>query len=202
MTFGSITVTLTDVSANKFFEIRKFMLTVGSESRALTHLLYSEWPDFGVPSSTLGIRELAKRVSVERERARNLGLDGAMVVHCSAGVGRSGAFIAIHYMMERLLRSQTINVTDTVHEIRTHRAGMVQTLDQFKLIYKTLEEFEDIIHPEAHTANSILYNSLNESEMSKHWLTVNGPKRATKCRKLGQSMGDLHRSPILSVHSP
>jgi len=200
MIFGEVTVTLTDASSTKFFEIRKFTLTVNSENRTLTHLVYNEWPDFGVPSTTIGIRELAKKVSIERERARNLGLDGAIIVHCSAGVGRSGAFIAIHYMMERLLRSQPINVADIVHEIRSHRAGMVQTLDQYKLIYKTLEEFEDLIHPESRISHtSILNNSLNESELAKHWLNVNGSNRATKCRKLGQSL-DLHRSPILGLH--
>jgi len=56
------------------------------------------WPDHGVPSESTPLRKLVKHV----EELRELNSEGPICVHCSAGIGRSGTFIAVHLIMQKL----------------------------------------------------------------------------------------------------
>jgi len=111
----------------------------GSGTREIIHLQYRNWPDFGIPSSTKPIRDLLLLVNRFRERTKDLySLEGPIVVHCSAGVGRSGVFIACHITLEKIRYQQTPNIKQTVKKMRTQRQGVVRTEDQYSLIYTVL----------------------------------------------------------------
>lgn len=106
------------------------------------HLHYQDWPDHGTPSSTQPIRTLVHLVN-ERADSR-----GPVVVHCSAGVGRAGTFVAIHMTLSQLDRlpiSQPctkfpINIKEMVSNLRSQREGTVQTVDQYIFIYKVIAD--------------------------------------------------------------
>ena len=108
-----------------------------SEPHQLSHLHYTEWPDFGIPESTEVMRELIKELDIRKTSPQN-----PIVVHCSAGIGRAGTFLAIHIALQKHLTCphHPLSIRDTVLKLRQQRHGMVQSKDQYKFVYATLKE--------------------------------------------------------------
>ena len=141
-TFGDITVTSKKVSNLKNIIIRKFEIQCGTESRIIHHLQYNDWPDWGIPESTSSLRTLISLVNFYRISYNEL--DGRIICHCSAGIGRTGTFIASHHIISLIdagMNPDDINIRDIVMQMRNHRSGMVQTEDQYKFIYQTINEW-------------------------------------------------------------
>lgn len=120
------------------YGIRKLLLRDPSsgEVREITQFVYTTWPDHGVPTSPAALIRyiLDVRRHIEAARAQGSG-SGPAVVHCSAGIGRTGTFFAVNALMQRLDALGTVDVMSTVAYLRTYRAGSVQTLDQYRYIY-------------------------------------------------------------------
>jgi protocadherin Fat 1/2/3 len=123
------------------YGIRKLLLRdpASGEVREITQFVYQTWPDHGVPTSPAALIRyiLDVRRHVEAARAQGSG-SGPAVVHCSAGIGRTGTFFAVNALMQRLDALGTVDVMSTVAYLRTYRAGSVQTLDQYRYIYDAL----------------------------------------------------------------
>jgi len=106
------------------------------EQRNLTHLHYLEWPDHGVPTSTKKMAKLIAELDIRKTHPSE-----PIVIHCSAGIGRAGTFLAIHSMRQKALTShETIDVMKTVLELRRQRMGAVQSGDQYKFVYAMLRD--------------------------------------------------------------
>ena len=71
-------------------------------------------------------------------------VDRPIIVHCSAGIGRSGCFIAALLALEQLEKTNEIDISRIVASIRRDRGGMVQTLEQFKFLHKLIIKKCDI----------------------------------------------------------
>lgn len=117
--FGNISVTLISkiILNDLSITIRKLNLVnhlVDQKPRTVYQLHFIGWPDFGVPSSSLPIRELVKLVKFFRRRGEMEDLKGPCAVHCSAGIGRTGTFIAIQMIMESSKFVKTINSSELV----------------------------------------------------------------------------------------
>lgn len=82
--------------------IRVLELKKGSEKRNIVQLHFKDWPDFGVPESTEPIRNLVRIMDFYRERARHAGINGPVLIHCSAGIGRTGTYLAIVFALNAI----------------------------------------------------------------------------------------------------
>jgi len=106
--FGDVLVTFdSNFVLPKFdIEIRRFNLEnrERTSKRRIFQICYEGWPDFGVPSSSVAIRELIHLVRFFRQWGLSKHLDGPCVVHCSAGIGRSGTFLGIMIALETTFR--------------------------------------------------------------------------------------------------
>lgn len=141
--FGEISVKLQSYEDLTDIEVRRLSLTCQGQKRTITHLLYTEWPDFGVPTSSDKIRQLIALVEKYQSTGSNNGLTGSPFIHCSAGIGRTGALITILFCLEKLrsgVSPDELNVMDIVLTMRKQRAGMVQTAAQYQFIYSVVSD--------------------------------------------------------------
>ena len=90
----------------------------------VTQYHYLAWPDHGVPANAISMINFIKRVRKTHPYSRQ----DLLLVHCSAGVGRTGTFITLDYMLERIKAEKTINIYEYVSELRKQRVLMVQTV--------------------------------------------------------------------------
>lgn len=90
----------------------------------LPHYHYLDWPDHGVPASTSIIRGLLRHLRLSLPPSPL-----PIVIHCSAGIGRSGAFLTVDYSVRRVLAGDlsAVDIAETVKALRAQRGGMVQT---------------------------------------------------------------------------
>ncbi|KAL2690177.1 tyrosine-protein phosphatase 2 [Phyllosticta citricarpa] len=114
-------------------------------SKTVWHLLFEAWPDFSVPE---GADKEALLNLIPLSLTKNSSNPGnPRIVHCSAGVGRSGTFIALDHLLSELAEGSLDEVPDgkdpieeTVEALRTQRMMMVQGESQFALLYETMRE--------------------------------------------------------------
>ncbi|XP_035994689.1 receptor-type tyrosine-protein phosphatase beta isoform X2 [Fundulus heteroclitus] len=102
--------------------------------RIITHYYYPSWPDQGVPNP-VSLCAFAEHVRQHLEALPRL---GPAVVHCSAGVGRSGTFVTVVWLMQLSVRGIPPDIKAAVKDLRLHRMWTVQTLEQYILIHHCL----------------------------------------------------------------
>ncbi|XP_053600503.1 tyrosine-protein phosphatase 10D isoform X2 [Plodia interpunctella] len=130
--YGDIAVTALNESRFPDWTVTELMVCRGAEQRVVKHFHFTTWPDFGVPDPPT---TLARFVRAFRERcppdAR------PVVVHCSAGVGRSGTFITLDRALQQLAEhAETLDIFGMVHAMRKERVWMVQTEQQYICIHQ------------------------------------------------------------------
>ena len=118
--------------------------------RTLVHFQFLAWPDYGIPSNGTSILYLifaVRRAQAHRGRAATPVAPSKsvephpIVVHCSAGVGRSGAFCSIDNCIWELDKQKSVNYQGAVRQMRKQRAYSVQTEEQYEFGYRTLIEY-------------------------------------------------------------
>ncbi|KAM8867882.1 receptor-type tyrosine-protein phosphatase alpha [Synchiropus picturatus] len=140
-TYGNIRVSVEDTMVLVDYTIRKFCIQqVGDVSgkkpqRLVTQFHFTSWPDFGVPFTPIGMLKFLKKV-----KTCNPPYAGPIVVHCSAGVGRTGTFIVIDAMLDMMIAERKVDVFGFVTRIRAQRCQMVQTDMQYVFIFQALLE--------------------------------------------------------------
>jgi len=106
------------------------------ETRTVTQFHFLSWPDSNIPTSTKAILEFRRKVN-KSYRGRSC----PMIVHCSDGVGRSGTFVLIDMVLNRMMKgSKEIDIAATLEHIRDQRSGMVQTRSQFEFCLMAVAE--------------------------------------------------------------
>uniref|UniRef100_A0A9J7Z9F9 protein-tyrosine-phosphatase n=1 Tax=Cyprinus carpio carpio TaxID=630221 RepID=A0A9J7Z9F9_CYPCA len=136
-TYGTVQVTLLDTMELATFCVRTFSLHKSgcNERREVRQFQFTAWPDHGVPEYPTPFLAFLRRV-----KACNPPDAGPVIVHCSAGVGRTGCFIVIDAMLERIRHERTVDVYGLVTLMRSQRNYMVQTEDQYGFIHEALLE--------------------------------------------------------------
>ncbi|CAL2032981.1 unnamed protein product [Caenorhabditis brenneri] len=131
-TYGDIEVTLLESVHLAHYTMRTMRLKMIGEPeiREIKHLQYTAWPDHGVPDHPTPFLIFLKRV-----KTLNPHDAGPIISHCSAGIGRTGAFIVIDCMLERLRYENTVDIYGCVTALRAQRSYMVQTEEQYIFIH-------------------------------------------------------------------
>lgn len=109
-----------------------------SEIRTIYHAHYQKWPDHGVPANTKDALAFLEKVEYYKQLTET---KAPILLHCSAGIGRTGTFCAIDIGIKQYLNEKTIDIPSTVIKMRQERAGSVQTEDQYLFAYLALMDF-------------------------------------------------------------
>ncbi|KAM5148100.1 receptor-type tyrosine-protein phosphatase C [Mantella aurantiaca] len=176
--YGDVVVKITGQKLFPDYITRKLHVTHKREKteRDITHIQFTVWPDHGVPDDPNLLLKLRRRVN-----ALNNFFSGPIIVHCSAGVGRTGTYISIDAMLEGLEAEGRVDVYGYVVQLRRQRCLMVQVEFQYIFIHKALVE----------------YNQFGETEvsMTELPLTLNNLKKNDPPSEPSQLVCEFQRLP-------
>uniref|UniRef100_S4RMQ5 Tyrosine-protein phosphatase non-receptor type n=1 Tax=Petromyzon marinus TaxID=7757 RepID=S4RMQ5_PETMA len=148
VTYGKFKVTTkfrTDFGCYATTGLKLKHLLDGHE-RTVWHLQYTDWPDHGCPDHVQGFLGYLEEIKSVRRHTNNM-LEASkpanppVVVHCSAGVGRTGVVILTEMMIACLEHNEKLDVPDVLAILRTQRMLMVQTITQYTFVYQALIQF-------------------------------------------------------------
>lgn len=141
---GSVTFLEYHLDMDSKTEIRKLSLRFGAETKDVWHFLFSGWPDFAVPedNNRTALLELLKLCA-----EKNTSPSNPRIIHCSAGVGRSGTFIALEYLLAQVESGAILDAKegeDMIYEVvnclREQRMLMVQMEGQYQFLYDVIRD--------------------------------------------------------------
>ncbi|XP_029424410.1 receptor-type tyrosine-protein phosphatase eta isoform X2 [Nannospalax galili] len=153
--YGDITVAMASEVVLPEWTIRDFTVKniQTSESHPLRQFHFTSWPDHGVPDTTdllINFRYLV------RDYMKQSPPESPVLVHCSAGVGRTGTFIAIDRLIYQIENENTVDVYGIVYDLRMHRPLMVQTEDQYVFLNQCVL---DIIRSQKDSKVDLIYQN-------------------------------------------
>ena len=128
-------ITLETEEIRTGYTIRMMSVQYNGRTVRVKHFHFTAWPDHDVP---ILYDELLLFVSKVQEGL--IKTKAPILVHCSAGVGRTGTFITLYNLLAAIQQSKPISIYNVVHEMREHRPQMVQTFAQYKFIYLSVLE--------------------------------------------------------------
>ncbi|CAD5113873.1 DgyrCDS3037 [Dimorphilus gyrociliatus] len=136
--FSDIKIQLLEENNDKAFTVRSIKIIKDEEERLVQQFQFKGWPDHGILEYT-EIVQLIEDMRAERAKTPQA---GPVVVHCSAGIGRTGTIIAIQILLDQIeAGAQSIDVQNVVIGLRSQRQNMVQTSEQYRLIYEAVNQW-------------------------------------------------------------
>uniref|UniRef100_A0A8C7RGG5 protein-tyrosine-phosphatase n=1 Tax=Oncorhynchus mykiss TaxID=8022 RepID=A0A8C7RGG5_ONCMY len=136
--FGKVSVKNVEECQAQDYILRELELV-----RYIWHYQYLSWPDHGVPNEPGGVLSFLEQVNRTQSAIPET---GPIVVHCSAGIGRTGTIIVIDILIDIINRQGLdcdIDIPKTIQSVRQQRSGMVQTEAQYKFIYMAVQQYID-----------------------------------------------------------
>uniref|UniRef100_A0A7N4NLI0 protein-tyrosine-phosphatase n=1 Tax=Sarcophilus harrisii TaxID=9305 RepID=A0A7N4NLI0_SARHA len=138
--YGDLIVQMLSESVLSEWTIREFKICSEEQldsNRLIRHFHYTVWPDHGVPETTQSLIQFVRTV---RDYINRTPGTGPTIVHCSAGVGRTGTFIALDRILQQLDSKDSVDIYGSVHDLRLHRVHMVQTECQYVYLHQCVRD--------------------------------------------------------------
>ncbi|XP_030852470.1 receptor-type tyrosine-protein phosphatase kappa [Strongylocentrotus purpuratus] len=110
------------------------------EKRTIVQYHYLSWPDMGVPEYYTTLISFTDTVKQHHTKLQSTGYTDPMLVHCSAGVGRTGTFICLYNMLDMMKEEGRVDIFSFISKMRENRIKMVQTKEQYIFLYNALLE--------------------------------------------------------------
>lgn len=170
--FGKVSVkNLEERSAQDYIlrELEVTCLDRREHVRYIWHYQYLSWPDHGVPNEPGGVLSFLEQVNRTQSAIPDT---GPIVVHCSAGIGRTGTIIVIDILIDIINRQGLdcdIDIPKTIQRVRQQRSGMVQTEAQYKFIYMAVQQYID-------TAQKRLEEEQRSKSMEREYSNIKYPQ--------------------------
>ncbi|XP_072566306.1 receptor-type tyrosine-protein phosphatase O-like isoform X1 [Paramormyrops kingsleyae] len=158
--YGEITVEMLSEKEAPEWTMRNFRLSYADETQDVLHLNYTSWPDHGVPTVN-AIESILQFVYIVRQQAAKS--RGPIVVHCSAGVGRTGTFIALDRLMQHIREHDYADILGVVAEMRAHRLCMVQTEEQYVFIHQCVQLMCKKKKQQSSVSSDVIYENVSKS---------------------------------------
>ncbi|XP_062582035.1 receptor-type tyrosine-protein phosphatase kappa-like [Saccostrea cucullata] len=133
--YGDISVEMLDTAVFNDFTIRTFKIAANGVSRIVKQFHFTSWSDHGAliyPTPLLTFRRKVRMYSPDST--------APIVVHCSAGIGRSGTYIALDYLLDQARNENIVDVLKCAQLMRANRINMIQTWEQYVFVYETILE--------------------------------------------------------------
>ncbi|XP_058286822.1 tyrosine-protein phosphatase non-receptor type 7 isoform X3 [Hylobates moloch] len=134
-TYGPFQIRIQDMKECPEYTVRQLTIQYQEECRSVKHILFSAWPDHQTPESAGPLLRLVAEVEESPETAAR---PGPIIVHCSAGIGRTGCFIATRIGCQQLKARGEVDILGIVCQLRLDRGGMIQTAEQYQFLHHTL----------------------------------------------------------------
>ncbi|CAJ0962098.1 unnamed protein product, partial [Mesorhabditis belari] len=127
----------------KFTSLTIELLPEGcSDSRIIKLIQFGQWPDHGVPLKGITVLRFLRLIATGDKL-----ITGNIVVHCSAGIGRTGTIILIDWVLQRLFNGEGADVMDLFRKLRNQRAHAIQNEAQYLFVYTTVLDYISTKYP-------------------------------------------------------
>ncbi|XP_043565686.1 receptor-type tyrosine-protein phosphatase R-like isoform X4 [Chiloscyllium plagiosum] len=140
--YGKVEVLVNSVTECEHYVIRDLTLKHEGKCQNIKHYWYKSWPDHKTPDSAQPLLQLMLKVEETRQKSPGR---GPVVVHCSAGIGRTGCFIAITIGCHQLKNEGVVDILSIVCQLRMDRGGMIQTSEQYGFVHHALSLYGSTI---------------------------------------------------------
>ncbi|XP_066955308.1 receptor-type tyrosine-protein phosphatase epsilon-like isoform X2 [Macrobrachium rosenbergii] len=135
LTFGNYSIQVVSSLQRPYFTVSQIQVFVDGKPRHnVTHYHYTNWPDHGVPDEAYSISSLITFFLNNHNDA------GGVVVHCSAGIGRTGTVLMVLLLHEMLMIEGSIDPIEVLTRLRSGRGRLVENIDQYNLALMIAEE--------------------------------------------------------------
>uniref|UniRef100_A0A3Q2PAZ7 Tyrosine-protein phosphatase non-receptor type n=1 Tax=Fundulus heteroclitus TaxID=8078 RepID=A0A3Q2PAZ7_FUNHE len=173
--FGKVLLRNVEERPAQDYVLRKLEVTRLDRKEAQRHIWhyqYLSWPDHGVPNEPGGVLWFLEEVNRTQSTIKEA---GPIIVHCSAGIGRTGTIIVIDILIDVINRQGLdcdIDIPKTIQMVRQQRSGMVQTEAQYKFIYMAVQQYIDTAQKRLEEEQEREYSNIKYPQMtnsrSKH----------------------------------
>ncbi|XP_074950719.1 tyrosine-protein phosphatase non-receptor type 5 isoform X3 [Phalacrocorax aristotelis] len=136
VTYEGIEITVNQVIQADDYRLRLITLKKGEEVRNLKHYWYTSWPDQKTPDQAPPLLQLVLEVEEAMQSAEEK--NAPVIVHCSAGIGRTGCFIATSVCCKQLKSEGIVDILRTACQLRLDRGGMIQTCEQYQFVHHVM----------------------------------------------------------------